>query len=117
MMFEEVLKAITSELKTFASTSSVVGEPINIDGKTIIPVIKLKLGFGGGSGVPDAVRRDGRVPAGGLCTGRVGDPIPVEGLGRRGADRGVGRRGPACPSRSMSATNGSSVRLGRLVRS
>ena len=50
MVLEEVLKIITSELKAFASTSSIVGEPINIDGKTIIPVIKVKLGFGGGAG-------------------------------------------------------------------
>ena len=48
--FETILGSITGELKTIARTESVVGEPIEIDGKTIIPVIKLKLGFGAGGG-------------------------------------------------------------------
>ena len=48
--FEEILKSIGNELKTFATTESIIGAPITIEGKTIIPVIKLKLGFGGGGG-------------------------------------------------------------------
>ena len=48
--FESILGSITNELKTIAKTESVVGEPIEIDGKTIIPVIKIKLGFGAGAG-------------------------------------------------------------------
>ena len=42
----EVAKNIANELKTFAKTESIVGDPIEIEGKIIIPVIKLKLGFG-----------------------------------------------------------------------
>ena len=49
-IFEEIFKSIVSELKTFATTESIVGQPITIEGKTIIPVIKLKVGFGGGGG-------------------------------------------------------------------
>lgn len=48
--FETIMGSITSELKAIAKTESIIGEPIEIDGKTIIPVIKMKLGFGGGSG-------------------------------------------------------------------
>jgi len=48
--FETILGSITSELKTIAKTESVVGEPIEIEGKTIIPVISIKLGFGAGAG-------------------------------------------------------------------
>jgi uncharacterized spore protein YtfJ len=48
--FETILGSITSELKTIAKTESVVGEPIEIAGKIIIPVIKIKLGFGAGAG-------------------------------------------------------------------
>ena len=47
--FEEIAKSITGELKTFATTQSIVGEPMTIEGKTIIPVIRLKLGFGAGA--------------------------------------------------------------------
>ena len=48
--FETILGSITGELKTIARTESVVGEPIEIAEKTIIPVIKIKLGFGAGAG-------------------------------------------------------------------
>jgi len=48
--FEAILGSITSELKTIAKTESVVGEPIVIAEKTIIPVIKIQLGFGAGAG-------------------------------------------------------------------
>lgn len=46
----EIAKNIANELKTFAKTESIVGEPIEIEGKIIIPVIKAKLGFGVGGG-------------------------------------------------------------------
>lgn len=46
----DVAKNIANELKTFAKTESIVGEPIDIEGKIIIPVIKVKLGFGVGGG-------------------------------------------------------------------
>jgi uncharacterized spore protein YtfJ len=48
--FEDVAKTIASELRSVATTESIVGDPIEIQGKTIIPVIKLKMGFGAGSG-------------------------------------------------------------------
>ena len=48
--FEGVFNSIVGELKNFANTKTIVGDPINIEGKTIIPVIKLKLGFGAGGG-------------------------------------------------------------------
>jgi uncharacterized spore protein YtfJ len=56
--FETILGSITSELKTMARTESIVGEPITIDGKTIIPVIKMKLGFGAGGGEGDEAPGD-----------------------------------------------------------
>ncbi|MBD3184659.1 sporulation protein [Candidatus Poribacteria bacterium] len=51
--FEEILSSIGNQLKTFGSTESIVGTPIELDGKTIIPVIKMKLGFGIGGGEGD----------------------------------------------------------------
>ncbi len=64
--FEDVLRGVTSELMTFAKTESIIGKPIEIDGKTIIPVIKIKLGFGAGAGEdPGGERRHGRGGTGG----------------------------------------------------
>lgn len=47
---EGFVKSIVSELKQMASTDIVVGKPIKIDNKTVIPVIKFSVGFGAGGG-------------------------------------------------------------------
>jgi len=70
--FEDILKGITSELKSLASTKTVVGEPIDIAGKTIIPVIKIKMGFGAGAGEDvSGERKHGHGGAGGGGGGGV----------------------------------------------
>lgn len=50
MGVEETIKQIASELEKIATTKTVVGDPITAAGKTIIPVSKLTMGFGGGGG-------------------------------------------------------------------
>ena len=47
---QDLISTIVEELKSMATTRSIVGEPIEVDGKTIIPVIKISMGFGGGGG-------------------------------------------------------------------
>jgi len=46
---QEVLETVEKPLQQ-ASVRNVYGEPINAQGKTIIPVAKIAYGFGGGSG-------------------------------------------------------------------
>ncbi|WP_440946053.1 GerW family sporulation protein [Methanosarcina sp. T3] len=50
MGVEETIKEIAGELERIATTKTVVGDPITAAGKTIIPVSKLTMGFGGGGG-------------------------------------------------------------------
>lgn len=50
MGVEETIKEIASELERIATTKTVIGDPITAAGKTIIPVSKLTMGFGGGGG-------------------------------------------------------------------
>ena len=50
MGVEVTIRKIASELEKIATTKTVVGEPITAAGKTIIPVSKLTMGFGGGGG-------------------------------------------------------------------
>ncbi|WP_410508510.1 spore germination protein GerW family protein [Methanosarcina hadiensis] len=50
MGVEDTIKQIACELEKIATTKTVVGEPITAAGKTIIPVSKLTMGFGGGGG-------------------------------------------------------------------
>lgn len=46
----EIMKDIVGELKNIASSQTVVGDPITVNQKTVIPVVKISLGFGAGGG-------------------------------------------------------------------
>jgi uncharacterized spore protein YtfJ len=54
MESQEVLKTLVDQLRTIARTETIVSEPIMAAGKTIIPVSRIVLGFGGGGGQPAA---------------------------------------------------------------
>jgi uncharacterized spore protein YtfJ len=47
---ENLLKATLGEIERLLNTRTVVGEPISIDGNTIIPLVAVGFGFGGGGG-------------------------------------------------------------------
>lgn len=47
---EGLVKASMNEIERLLSSRTVVGEPITIEGNTIIPLISLGFGFGAGSG-------------------------------------------------------------------
>lgn len=66
----ELIKSILDELKTFARTETIIGEPITIADKTIIPVCKITLGFGAGGGSGGAKEKGeglGSGGGGGVC--------------------------------------------------
>jgi uncharacterized spore protein YtfJ len=46
----DVLQRISESLGTTANAKSVFGEPIQADGKTVVPVATVAYGFGGGFG-------------------------------------------------------------------
>jgi len=50
MVVEKLLKTIVDELEKMIETKTIVGEPITVAGKTIIPVSKVCFGFGSGGG-------------------------------------------------------------------
>lgn len=50
MSFSDNVKTLFSELQKSLSTRTVVGEPITIDDKILIPVVKASMGAGLGSG-------------------------------------------------------------------
>jgi uncharacterized spore protein YtfJ len=47
---EELIKTTLGEIERVLSTKAVVGEPMTIEGKTIIPLVSIGFGFGGGGG-------------------------------------------------------------------
>lgn len=46
----EIIKSVVGELKEIARSESIIGEPITVNGKTVIPVVKISIGFGVGGG-------------------------------------------------------------------
>ena len=66
MQFAEVFKSIVEH----AGAKAVYGEPVSVNGKTVLPVATIRYGFGGGS----VGRDDGHYGGGG---GLVAKPLGV----------------------------------------
>ena len=50
MIAQNVIKQLAEDLKLFAKAETIFGEPIKIQGNTVIPVCKMSIGYGGGGG-------------------------------------------------------------------
>jgi uncharacterized spore protein YtfJ len=50
MNVPDILQSISERLQNSASVEAVYGDPVTAEGKTIIPVAKIRYGFGGGGG-------------------------------------------------------------------
>ena len=50
MSIQEFIQSIIDRLQSTASVKTVFGEPMELKGRTIIPVAKVAYGFGAGSG-------------------------------------------------------------------
>lgn len=46
----DVIKGIVGELRQIASAESVVGKPVTVGDKTVVPIVKVTMGFGAGGG-------------------------------------------------------------------
>ncbi len=46
----DVIKGIVGELKEIARSETIVGQPITVGSKTIVPVVRITVGFGAGGG-------------------------------------------------------------------
>lgn len=47
---ENLLKTTLTEIERLLNTRTVVGDPISVEGKTLIPLISIGFGFGAGGG-------------------------------------------------------------------
>ena len=50
MSTKELIDSAVEHLRASAGVKTVYGDPVKVDGKTIIPVAKVAYGFGGGTG-------------------------------------------------------------------
>ena len=50
MALQDILKNVSDRMEGSADVKRVYGEPLDVEGRTIIPVAKVRYGFGGGFG-------------------------------------------------------------------
>jgi uncharacterized spore protein YtfJ len=50
MVVQDVLKQMAEDIKRFTKTETIFGDPIEVQGNTIIPICKVAIGYGGGGG-------------------------------------------------------------------
>jgi uncharacterized spore protein YtfJ len=77
MDIQELIRSLLSQ----AGAKSVYGDPISAEGKTIVPVARVRCGFGGGSG-RKAAENEGGGGGGGFVARPVGY-IEVTSTGTR----------------------------------
>ena len=77
MGMKELFGALSEKLQGSADTKTVYGEPVETQGKTIIPVAKVAYGFGGGCCEAKGDKKEGKE---GECGG-MGGGIAVKPLG------------------------------------
>jgi len=77
----EILKTITGEMQKSLSARTVVGDPITVEGRTIVPLVSLGMGFGAGSGAG----KEQDSPVGGGGGGLGLKPVAVIIIDHQGA--------------------------------
>ena len=76
---DRLLKSSTEEMERLLSSKSVVGEPINVNGYTVVPLLSVGFGFGAGGGTGKGKEGHGGEGYGG-GTGGGGGVKPVAAL-------------------------------------
>lgn len=73
----ELLEVLAAQVRDLAKTETVVGEPIRLGDTTIVPVSRVMVGFGGGSGSGEAGEA-GKVDKAGGSGGGGGGGVRIE---------------------------------------
>ena len=86
MEVESMFKTAVEEIERMLNTKSVIGEPITVEGFTLIPMVALGFGFGagggegsGGSGKGEAAEGEGK--GGGTGGGGGVRPVAIAVIG------------------------------------
>jgi uncharacterized spore protein YtfJ len=80
MDFDKQLGTIFEDLTRHASVESVFGDPIETNGRTVVPVARVSYGFGGGFGYGRSADEDGESSegeGGGTGAGLAAKPVAV----------------------------------------
>jgi uncharacterized spore protein YtfJ len=72
MLVQRLLQAVAERLQSSASIHTVYGDPIEAQGKTLIPVAKVSYGFGGGAAGTNRLDAADTQPSGNTVEGGGG---------------------------------------------
>ena len=79
---QQLFDTITERIQRTATVKTVYGDPVSLDGRTIIPVARVRYGFGGGGGSQDGRGAAGEVDGpGGQKGGGGGGGVEVSPVG------------------------------------
>lgn len=81
----KLFEATITELERLLSSKSVIGEPIKVDGTTIVPLVSLGFAFGVGAGEGSQPNGKGSGTGGGTGGGGGVRPIAVVVVDEKGA--------------------------------
>ncbi|WP_152042045.1 spore germination protein GerW family protein [Salinigranum salinum] len=93
MSVRERLSSVLERIREHSGVTAAYGDPIERDGRTVVPVARVVYGFGGGYGPSPAERTDGEghEPTGGDGTGNAErNEDREEGGGAEGGGMGGG---------------------------
>ena len=108
---ERLFKSSTEEMEKLLSSKTVVGEPMVVDGYTIVPLLSLGFGFGAGGGVGKGNKgndHDGEGSGGGTGGGGGVKPVAVIIIGKDGV-RVEPIQGPPSGLEKLGAAIGSAM--------
>ena len=102
---ENLVKATLGEIEKVLSTRTVVGEPITVEGATMIPLISVGFGFGaGGAEGKGEAKQKGEGAGGGTGGGAWVKPIAVVIIDKEGVRIEPIRGGMASAIQKMGET-------------
>ena len=81
---ENLIKMCLGEIERMLTTKTVVGEPMTVEGNTLIPLISFGFGFGGGGGKGKGPKETGEGTGGGTGGGGGVKPVAVIVINKEG---------------------------------
>ena len=81
---ENLIKLCIGEVERMLTTKTVVGEPMTVEGNTIIPLVSIGFGFGGGGGKGKNPKESGEGTGGGTGGGGGIKPVGVIVVNKEG---------------------------------
>ncbi|MBA7639956.1 hypothetical protein ES703_47617 [subsurface metagenome] len=81
---ENLIKICLSEIERMLTTKTVVGEPMTVEGNTLIPLVSIGFGFGGGGGTGKGPKDKGEGVGGGTGGGGGIKPVGVIVVNKEG---------------------------------